>query len=380
MWMNMQTIGAAEIEKTRSGPTPETESRILLVEDDEQSRSAFASLLTDNGYRCTSVDDAAQARAFLSQDDFALVLIDMDTPGLSGLALVMEITEDYPNAAVFMVTGMMDPSQIKNALELGAHGYMVRPLNHDELLINVGNALRRRSVEMDNRRQREELEQLVLGRTEDLRDAVSQLHHVEKELRDSREETIERLSIAAEFRDNETIKHIKRMSGYCEILARGTGHDEEHCEMIRVASKLHDVGKIGIPDHILVKRGPLSEEERSLMKQHTEIGYTILSGSHSEVLSIAASIALTHHERFDGKGYPRGLSGESIPIEGRILAVADVFDGLTSKRVYKDPVPIEQAMAVMRAEADNQLDGDLVDLFLESMDYIKPVKDRYSDS
>ena len=352
---------------------------ILVVEDDEQIRAALASLLTDNGYDCCAVDDIVQARDFLAEDEFALVLTDIELPGMSGLGLVMEVVQDYPDSAVFMITGLDDPSQVNNALELGAYGYMVRPLDHNEVLINVADALRRRSVDLEHRRRLDKLEQLAQVRTDDLREAVAKLRHVETELRNSREETIERLSIAAEFRDNETIKHIKRMSGYCEILARGTGHDEEHCEMIRVASQLHDVGKIGIPDHILAKSGPLSEEERNVMKQHTEIGYRILSGSSSEVLSIAASIALTHHERFDGKGYPRGLSGESIPIEGRILAVADVFDGLTSRRSYKDPVPMDQAMAVMRAEADHQLDGDLVDLFLESMDYINPLRERYAD-
>jgi putative two-component system response regulator len=376
--MNMNAIGAAEIE-TKGGRGPDPEARILLVEDDEQIRVTLASLLTDNGYRCTAVEDPVQARVFLGQDDFALVITEMDFPGMSGLGLVMEIAQDYPGAAVFMITGLDDPGQVTNALEMGAYGYMVRPLDHNEVLINVSNSLHRRSVELENLAQRAQLEELVEMRSEDLRQATSKLQRIENELRSSREETIERLSIAAEFRDNETIRHIKRMSAYCEILARGTGHDEEHCEMIRVASKLHDVGKIGISDQILAKTGPLSEEERTAMQQHTEIGYRILSGSGSEVLSIAASIALTHHERFDGKGYPRGLSGESIPIEGRILAVADVFDGLTSRRSYKDPVPLDQAMQVMRAEADRQLDGDLVDLFLESMDYINPIRERYSD-
>lgn len=374
----MNAIGAAEIE-TKGGRGPDPEARILLVEDDEQIRVTLASLLTDNGYRCTAVEDPVQARVFLGQDDFALVITEMDFPGMSGLGLVMEITQDYPGAAVFMITGLDDPGQVTNALEMGAYGYMVRPLDHNEVLINVTNSLHRRSVELENLAERARLEELVETRSEDFRQAASKLQRIENELHSSREETIERLSIAAEFRDNETIRHIKRMSAYCEILARGTGHDEEHCEMIRVASKLHDVGKIGISDQILAKTGPLSEEERAAMQQHTEIGYRILSGSGSEVLSIAASIALTHHERFDGKGYPRGLSGESIPMEGRILAVADVFDGLTSRRSYKEPVPLDQAMQVMRAEADRQLDGDLVDLFLESMDYINPIRERYSD-
>ncbi|MDQ4095564.1 MAG: response regulator [Actinomycetota bacterium] len=377
--MSMGTIGAADIENTKSARASDSDARMLLVEDDEHIRASLAALLADNGYRCTAVEDVVQARAYLRETDFAIVLTDIELPGMSGLGLVMEVVQHHPDTAVFLITGFDDPAQVGKALELGAYGYMVRPLDNNEVLVNVADTLRRRAANLEQRRRLDKFEQLTHVRTDDLREAVTKLRHVETELRNSREETIERLSIAAEFRENETIKHIKRMSGYCEILARGTGHDEEHCEMIRVASQLHDVGKIGIPDHILAKSGPLSEEERNIMKQHTEIGYRILSGSSSEVLSIAASIALTHHERFDGKGYPRRLSGESIPIEGRILAVADVFDGLTSRRSYKDPVPMDQAMAVMRAEADRQLDGDLVDLFLESMDYIKPIRERYAD-
>ena len=337
----------------------------------------LAALLSKNGYSCSSVGDASAARARLELDDYAIVLTDTDLPGLSGLDLVMEVATDHPECAVFILTGMDDPTLVNNALEMGAYGYMVKPFQPNEVLINVANAMRRRSLEMENRRQRQELQELLRGKTEDLRSAVTRLERVEADLRSSREETIERLSIAAEFRDNETMRHIKRVGGYAEVLARGSGHDREHCEMIRVASQLHDVGKIGIPDIILMKKGPLTEQERKIMQQHTEIGYRILAGSNSEVLSIASSIALTHHERFDGAGYPRGLDGDSIPVEGRIMAVADVFDGLTAKRVYKDPVPVEQALELMRAEADKQLDADLVDLFLSSMDYILPIKDRF---
>ena len=376
----MQIVGSRQTEAQGGSRGADANARVLIASDDGGVCRALVSLLGDNGYDCTAVEDIAEARAFLAQEDFALVLSDMDLPGLSGFALVMEVGRDYPDSAIFMLAGLDDPALVTNALEMGAYGYMVKPLEPNEVLINVANALRRRTLEMENRRHQEELEQLVRSRTDDLRLAVARLERVELELRNSREETIERLSIAAEFRDNETIKHIKRMSGYCEILARGSGLDEEHCEMIRVASQLHDVGKIGMPDHILTKHGPLSDEERSIMQQHTEIGYRILAGSNSEVLSIAASIALTHHERVDGTGYPRGLSGESIPLEGRIVAVADVFDGLTSERVYKKAVPLDAAKGVLSGEADRQLDGDLVDLFLSSMDYILPIRDQYKDA
>lgn len=355
-------------------------TRVLVVGDDVEVRDSLMQVLGEAGYHCTAGTDAGDARLRLAQQGFDLVLTDMDLTGLAGLDLVVELSQDHPDTALFMVTGMNDPHLVSTALEMGAYGYMVKPLEPNEVLINVSNALRRRNLEMENRAHREKLQTLVKARTDELRETVGRLQRAESEIRSSREETIERLSIAAEFRDNETIRHIKRVSGYCEILARAVGYDKDECEMIRIASQLHDVGKIGIPDHILLKQGPLSEQERTTMKQHTEIGYRILSGSSSEVLTIAASIALTHHERFDGAGYPRGLSGESIPVEGRIMAVADVFDGLTSRRSYKDPVPMHEALAVLQAEANNQLDGDLVDVFLSSMEYILPIREQHSDS
>ena len=373
----MKTAQLGEID---NGPASEAVERILIVGDDDGVRDMLAGVLGENGYGVTTVGNAGDARARLRGGEFAVVLTDMDLPGLSGLDLVMELAQNYPDIAMFMLTGMNDPQLVNTALEMGAYGYMVKPLEPNEVVINVANALRRRSLERENRRHREELQGLVRTRTDDLREVVTRLQRVETDLRRSREETIERLSIAAEFRDNETIKHIKRVSGYCHILARGVGLDEEQCEMIRVASQLHDVGKIGIGDDILLKTGRLTEQERDTMKQHTEIGYRILAGSDSEILSIAASIALTHHERFSGNGYPRGLAGESIPVEGRIVAVADVFDGLTSQRVYKDAVPVHEAVEVLKAESDNQLDADLVDLFLSSMAYILPIKEQYPDA
>lgn len=355
-------------------------TRVLVVGDDVGVRDMLMSVLNEAGYQCDAASDAGEARIRLAQQGFDLVLTDMDLTGLSGLDLVVEMSQDHPDTALCMVTGMNDPHLVNTALEMGAYGYMVKPLEPNEVLINVSNALRRRNLEMENRAHREKLQTLVRVRTDELREVVGRVQRAEGELRSSREETIERLSIAAEFRDNETLRHIKRISGYCEILARAVGYDPEQCEMIRIASQLHDVGKIGIPDHILLKQGPLSEQEREAMKQHTEIGYRILAGSSSEVLTIAASIALTHHERFDGGGYPRRLSGESIPVEGRIMAVADVFDGLTSRRSYKDPVPMHEALALIQAEADAQLDGDLVDVFLSSMDYIQPIREQHPDS
>jgi putative two-component system response regulator len=209
--------------------------------------------------------------------------------------------------------------------------------------------------------------------------AIARLEDAERELRLSQEETIQRLSIAAEFRDNETARHIQRMSEYCALLARLVGEDEDSCRQVRVASQMHDVGKIGIPDSILLKPRELTTEEWMTMQTHCEIGYRILSGSKSELLMRAATIAYTHHERVDGNGYPRGLVEEQIPLEGRIASIADVFDALTSNRVYKRAFAFDTALETMQGGRGTQFDADLLDLFLGAIEDIQAIKTKHED-
>jgi putative two-component system response regulator len=273
-----------------------------------------------------------------------------------------------------MVTGMDDRRYADVAIELGAYGYILKPFKPNELIINVGNALRRRTLEIENRGHREQLEQTVLDRTSALRDTIAQLESSDSELRRLREETIRRLSSAAEFRSQETGEHILRMSLYCSLLARLASIDAERAEMIRIASPMHDVGKLGIPDRILLKPGRLTGEERTVMEGHAEIGYRILAGSDVELLDLAALMALTHHERIDGTGYPRGLEGDEIPIEGRIAAIADVFDALTSDRVYRAAFQPDEARTMMEEGRGTQFDAHLLDLFLEAFDDVVAIR------
>ncbi|HEX2056825.1 MAG TPA: HD domain-containing phosphohydrolase [Actinomycetota bacterium] len=208
---------------------------------------------------------------------------------------------------------------------------------------------------------------------------VDRLQMLENELRLTQDAVVERLSIAAEFRDDETARHVQRMSRYTALLARRAGATPARAEEVRIASVMHDVGKIGIPDSILLKPGKLTPEERRIMEQHSEIGYRILSGSRSELLTLAAQIAWTHHERFDGNGYPRRIAGDDIPVEGRMAAIADVFDALTSNKVYKKASPVPQAVEIMREGRGSHFDGALLDLFLDSMDEVVRIKERYAD-
>jgi putative two-component system response regulator len=354
-------------------------ARLIIVDDEEPIRRMLARLLGRNGYICETAADAEQARAIMQEQQFDLLLTDMDMPGISGLDLIMHVAQDHPDTAAVMVTGMDDTTLAHAALEMGAYGYIIKPFEPNEVLINVANALRRRNLEVENRTHRLRLEQMVRDRTGELWNAIARLEHAERELRLSQEETIQRLSIAAEFRDNETARHIQRMSEYCGLVASLMGEDAESSEQIRVASQMHDVGKIGIPDSILLKPGMLSDEERATMQSHCEIGYRILSGSKSELLMRAATISYTHHERVDGAGYPRGLSEEQIPVEGRIAAIADVFDALTSDRVYKKAFALGKAIDAMREGRGSQFDADILDLFLGSLDEVLAIKAKHED-
>ncbi|MFT4048476.1 MAG: HD domain-containing protein [Solirubrobacterales bacterium] len=233
--------------------------------------------------------------------------------------------------------------------------------------------LRRRAEDLnDNLIERAAIEQR-------LRETIEDLERSENALTHSQTETIMRLSMAVETRDQETGDHIERMGRYCQLLAQKIGWSDERCELLRVASPLHDVGKIAIPDAILLKPGALTPEERDEMEKHAEIGHEILAGSDSPLLDLAARIALSHHEQWDGSGYPNGLKGEEIPVEGRIAAIADVFDALTSDRIYRPAMTVERALAIMSEGRGSHFDPELLDVFFDSIVEVLSIRDGHNE-
>ena len=352
---------------------------ILIVDDEEPIRRLLGYLLEPHGYKVALAGEAREARQRMESGSYALVLCDVNMPGESGMDLIRHILTQYPTTAVIMITGLDSPVLANAALDMGAFGYVIKPFEANEVLINVANALRRRRLEIENAMHRENLEEVVRTRTIALQQALEWLERSEKGLRLSREETIQRLAIAAEYRDSSTAQHIQRMSHYCELLARRYGLSPERCDLIRTASPMHDIGKIGTPDHVLLKPGKFTPEEFKVITQHTEIGYRILAGSDSELLKVAALIAWTHHERFDGTGYPRGLKGETIPLEGRITAIADNFDALTTQRVYKPAYDFDHAKELMLKERGKHFDPELLDIFFDSMEEITRIYDQFAD-
>ncbi|MDQ4132681.1 MAG: response regulator [Actinomycetota bacterium] len=351
---------------------------ILVVDDDENIRLLVKRMLTMNGYRCETVASAGEARQCLPEG-WDLVLCDLRMERETGMNLLGHVRSEYPELPVVIVSGVSDMTTATAALKLGADGYVTKPFQEHHLMIAVVNALRRGRLEAENAAHRARLERIVAERTSALAQAVERLERSEAQLRESTEITVRALARAIEGRDVETGQHIERMSRYAVLLARHCGLPEETCALIRLASPMHDVGKIGVPDGILFKPGKLSMGEYDVIKQHPELGYEILSKSEEPLMAMAASIARSHHERWDGSGYPHGLAGTQIPLEGRICAVADVFDAIVSRRVYKPALPLETALQMLSDGRGTQFDGDIVDILLERVDEVEAIQEQYPD-
>ncbi len=355
-------------------------SHILIVDDEALIRAMLARILSRQGYTVSTASSVQEGKQVLDEKQVDLCLCDLNMPGASGIELVQYIAERHANIATVMITGVDNRKIAEVALQLGVYGYIIKPFEANEILINVSSALKRRELELENQQYRHFLESLVEDRTKELQSAIVQLEASAFDLRTSREETIQRLAMAAEFRSDETARHIKRMSLYCELLARRMSMDPEEVELIRIASPMHDIGKLGTPDSILMKPGKLSVEEFEVMKQHAEIGYRILKGSDSKMLQLAAIIARYHHERWDGKGYPTGIGEDEIPIQARICSIADVFDALTSKRCYKPAYTVERTREIMFAGRGTHFDANLLDLFWTDLEPVMAIQSAHQDS
>jgi putative two-component system response regulator len=453
----------------------------VLATDDRPEILRVIERTLGSRFDCEFAASVPGAREKLKEGDFDLALCDIEMPGESGLTLAEEIVERHPRTAVVLVTGVDDPEVAETALEVGVHGYIVKPFWPGQLMITAMNALRRVQLESSVEQHRRALEdrlrvlmdrapvsiyikdrerrfvlanaashemtgrepgtmiglhsseimsaeddravaetdRMVLetggafeaeetlelagrhrtlltvkfpyvndeGRVvgvygisrditdrkqaEELREelAGSQARAIE-ELRVSRQETVDRLALAIERHDAGTGVHIARMATVAAELGRLCGLDEERVLLLRAAAPMHDVGKVATPDAILRKPGPLTDEERAVMEQHTTIGHEILAGSDNELLRLAAEVALCHHERWDGRGYPRRLRGEETPLEARIVAVADVLDALLSDRSYRPAMNVGAAVALIRDGAGTQFDPDVVNRLLENLDRV----------
>ncbi len=321
--------------------------QILVVDDEPANLRVLKQILQDD-YRLSFAKSGEEALRLVNNSKPDLILLDIMMPDMTGLEVCKALksqpsTQSIP---VIFVTALNEESDEAQGLELGAVDYITKP---------VSAAIVRARVKTH----------LSLVQTDTLKETRLQI--------------IQRLGRAAEYKDNETGMHVMRMSYYSQILARAYGLCETHAELLLHAAPMHDIGKIGIPDNILLKPGKLTDEEFAVMKSHPQIGADILGEDDSDILKMAKTVALTHHEKWDGSGYPNGLAGEAIPIEGRIVALADVFDALTSARPYKKAWTIDEALTFIRDQSGRHFDPKLVVLFDEVLAEILEIKGRFVD-
>jgi putative two-component system response regulator len=331
-----------------------TWARILVVDDQEPNVILLDRMLAQWGYdQVTTTTQSHEVPGLFATLQPDLILLDLQMPKPDGFEL-MDIlrpqTDGPPAVPVLVLTADATQATRQRALTVGASDFLSKPLDPVEVRLRIGNLLETRRLQRDLLGQNQELEGRVRARTQDLERA--------------RLELLERLALAAEYRDDNTQEHAQRVGRTVALLARALGTTEPDVEVLASAAPLHDIGKIGIPDAILLKRAPLTPEEFGLMKAHTTIGAQILSGSEFAILNTAERIARCHHERWDGGGYPDGLAGEDIPQAGRLVALADVFDALAHERPYKEAWPMDRALAEIERGAGTHFDPEVVRAFM----------------
>lgn len=350
-----------------SNSMPTRQTKIMIVDDDPAVQRMMRRILSRSGYHVSLADDGDEALKKIDAVAPDLILLDLSMPGPDGFEVASQLkshieTHDIP---VILVTGLTSVQNHVKAMDMGVDDFLSKTADPEEILARVRSHLKIKKLNDQLKEYRASLERTVASRTLQLKDASLEI--------------IWRLTAAAEYRDNETGAHIKRMSHYTARIAQRMGLPAKSVEALLYGAPMHDIGKIGIPDTILLKPDKLTPQEWEIMRQHPTIGANILHGSKIGFVRMGATIALTHHERWDGSGYPQGLKGRQIPLAGRVAALADVFDALTSKRSYKDALSTDEANRIIRKARGAHFDPQVVDVFLSIQDEIRQIKDKYQD-
>jgi len=348
---------------------------ILVIDDEERNLRLMQAMLTPMGYQIETVGSGREGLEQAYQDPPDVVLLDVMMPGMDGYEVARRLRADDRTRRIplVMVTALSSVEDRIRALNAGADDFLSKPFDKAELHARVRSLLKVKAYNDHMENYQQILEQAVAEHTQKLQQAL-------KALKQASLETIFRLCKASEYKDEDTGAHIKRMSNYSAAVARSLGLKEKNVERILYAAPMHDIGKIGIPDKILLKPGKLDPQEWEIMKQHTVIGGQILEGATLMYLPLARIIAMSHHEKWDGTGYPRGLSGKDIPLVGRIVALADVFDALTTQRPYKQAFSVEKSFGIIREGRGTHFDPRVVDAFFSIADDILAIKARYQDA
>jgi putative nucleotidyltransferase with HDIG domain len=328
---------------------------ILVVDDEEAIREVVSTMLESKGYQCTAVSNGRAAQDQVKRVTPDLVLSDMIMPEMDGIKLLDWLRQYDPEVPVIMVTAIHDISTALEAIRRGAYDYILKPFEKDQLFLGVGRALQHRRLVIENRKYQRNLEQLVEERTAKLKVAIAQLEQ-------SYDDTLEALGSALDLKDAETEGHCQRVTAFCISIAKAMPVPDLYLPILARAAFLHDIGKMAIPDGILRKPGPLTDEEKQIMRKHCEIGYNMLI--RIPFLRDAAEIVLAHQEFFNGSGYPRGLKGDQIPLGARIFTIADSLDAMISDRPYRKALPLAHARGEIKRCSGTQFDPQVVEIFL----------------
>lgn len=342
--------------------------RIMIVDDEPVNLRLMQKMLVTQGYSdLILISDSREVLSAYRGSRPDLILLDINMPHLDGYVVLEQLRalNDALLPPIVMLTAQHGKEHLLRALSAGARDYITKPFDRSELLMRVRNLLDAQLAHRLMHDKKRFLEDMVRVRTQ--------------ELRDTRLQVVQRLGMAAEYRDEETGNHILRMSHTSALIAKTLGWDEAACELLLHASPMHDIGKIGIPDAILLKPGRFEPHEWEIMKTHAVIGAKLLDGDDSDLMRMARDIALTHHEKWDGSGYPHGMSGDEIPESGRIAALADVFDALTSERPYKQAWSVERALDFICEGREKHFDPRVVDAFMEQVDGVLEIRARFAE-
>jgi len=351
-----------------------TKPKILTVDDQPKNIELLEAYLAPEGYDIITAANGEEALVKLSIDDIDIILLDVMMPVMDGFEVTRRIRDDEKNRLlpIILVTALRETEDRIKGIDAGCDDFISKPIDRMELLARVRSLLKIKAYNDLMNNYRKELETEVASRTEELKQALDRLQ-------ESSLETIYRLSMASEYKDEDTGAHIKRMSLYSAAVARKMNLDEDTVRLILYSSPMHDLGKIGIPDLILLKPAKLDPMEWKIMMQHTNIGAEILKGSEAEFIRLGEKIAQSHHEKWDGSGYPNGLKGTEIPVASRITAIADVFDALTSRRPYKEPFSVEKSISIIMEGRGSHFDPDVLDAFIAIKDEILSIKTEFED-
>lgn len=351
---------------------------ILVCDDDEMARELHADFVRGFGYDVEIASDGIEAIAKLGLG-VDLVLADGHMPNMDGFEVAARIREEYSSdeLPIVMVTSLEAREDRLRAYEVGVNDFINKPVDHTELKLRLKWLLELKSARDELRAHRVTLENTVESRTRRLREALEDVTRAQREIKAAHLDTIRRLTLAAEYKDRDTAGHIERIGRYSQVIGAAMHLQPGTIDVLFHAAPMHDVGKLGIPDHILLKPGPLDDEERLTMNTHTTLGAQILSGSSSKVIQMGERIALSHHEKWDGSGYPQGLAGTDIPLEARICSVVDFFDALTMDRPYRDAVPNDEVVQMIIDQNGSAFDPAIVEVFLGVRGEIESIQAEY---